>query len=130
MTEQQTFEMEEHELGKVEISPEVIEVVASIAATEVEGIAGMQGNFTTGVVERLGKRNPGKGIKVELLEESIVLDVYVVINYGVSIPVVGQQVQDNICQALRTMTSLEVSAANIHVAGIEFDSENVGNGDE
>lgn len=121
MTDQQTFEMEEHELGKVEISPEVIEVVSSIAAMEVEGVASMQGSFTTGVAERLGRHNPGKGVKVELLEEGVAVDVYVLVNYGVSILEVGQQIQDNICQALRTMTSLEVSAANIHVVGIQFE---------
>lgn len=47
---------EEHHLGKVEIAPEVIEVIAGIAASEVEGVAEMRGNFATGVVERFGKR--------------------------------------------------------------------------
>jgi uncharacterized alkaline shock family protein YloU len=42
--------------GKVEIAPEVIEVIAGIAASEVEGVASMRGNFATGVVERLGKK--------------------------------------------------------------------------
>ena len=55
-----------NDLGKVEIAPEVIEVIAGIAAAEVEGIAQMRGNFATGVVERLGKKNHGKGVKVEL----------------------------------------------------------------
>ena len=45
-------------LGKVEIAPEVIEVIAGIAASEVEGVSQMRGNFATGVVERLGKKNP------------------------------------------------------------------------
>ena len=58
-------------LGKVEIAPEVIEVIAGIAASEVEGVAQMRGNFAAGVVERLGKKNHGKGVKVELLEEGI-----------------------------------------------------------
>ena len=53
--------------GKVEIAPEVIEVIAGIAASEVEGVAQMRGNFATGVVERLGKKNHGKGVKVELI---------------------------------------------------------------
>lgn len=126
MADQQTYEMEEYDLGKVEISPEVIEVVASIAASEVEGVADMQGTFTSGVAERLGRRNPGKGVSVELLEDGIQLDVYVFVKYGVSIPAVGQQIQDHISQALRTMTSLEVSAANVHVVGIQFESNEEG----
>lgn len=123
MAEPQTFEMEEHDLGKVEISPEVIEVIASIAATEVEGVAAMRGSFATGVAERLGRRNHGKGVKVDLKEEGITIDVYVVLQYGVSIPEVGQKIQDNICQTLRTMTSLEISAANIHVVGVQFEQK-------
>lgn len=123
MAEQQTFEMEQHDLGKVEISPEVIEVIAGIAATEVNGVAAMRGSFTTGVAERLGRRNPGKGVKVELTEEGITIDVYVLLDFGVSIPEIGQKIQDNICQTLRQMTSLEVTAANVHVVGIQFEQK-------
>jgi uncharacterized alkaline shock family protein YloU len=132
VVEGQTFEMEAHESGKVEISPEVIEVIASIAATEVEGVSGMRGSFATGVAERLGKRNHGKGVKVDLKEEGITIDVYVLMNYGISIPEVAQKIQDNICQTLRTMTSLEVSAANIHVVGIQFEEtdKNIEDGEQ
>jgi uncharacterized alkaline shock family protein YloU len=69
---------ENNALGKVEIAPEVIEVIAGIAASEIEGVASMRGNFATGVVERLGKKNHGKGVKVDLTEEGIVIEVYCV----------------------------------------------------
>ena len=94
-------------LGKVEIAPEVIEVIAGIAAAEVEGVAAMRGNFATDVVEKLGKKNHGKGVKVELANEDIIVDLYVVMYFGVAIPVVAQKIQDNIRQALFTMTGLE-----------------------
>jgi uncharacterized alkaline shock family protein YloU len=55
----------------VEIAPEVIEVIAGIAASEVEGVAQMHGNFAAGVAERLGKKNHGKGVKVDLSESGI-----------------------------------------------------------
>ena len=69
MSENNILEMNagNNNLGKVEIAPEVIEVIAGIAASEVEGVAQMRGNFASGVVERLGKKNHGKGVKVELL---------------------------------------------------------------
>src|SRR3954447_23137104 len=110
--------------GKVEIAPEVIEVIAGIAASEVEGVAQMRGNFASGVVERLGKKNHGKGVKVELLDEGIKVDVYCVIKFGVSIPNVAQGIQDNIRQALFDMTALETAEINIHVVGIQFESSN------
>jgi uncharacterized alkaline shock family protein YloU len=63
---------EDTHLGKVEIAPEVIEVIAGIAASEVDGVAEMRGNFATGVVERFGKVNHGKGVKVDLSDDGII----------------------------------------------------------
>jgi uncharacterized alkaline shock family protein YloU len=110
-------------LGKVEIAPEVIEVIASIASSEVEGVASMRGNFASGVVERLGKKNHGKGVRVELTDEGIIVDVYVVMNFGVSIPTVAKNIQDSIRQTLDTMTALKVDEVNIHVVGVQFENQ-------
>ncbi|WP_100331524.1 Asp23/Gls24 family envelope stress response protein [Bacillus xiapuensis] len=110
-------------LGKIEIAPEVIEVIAGIAASEVEGVEKMRGSFAAGVVERLGKKNHGKGVRVELTEEGIKVDVYCIVAFGISIPVVAQKVQDNIRQALLNMTALEADEVNIHVVGIQFDTK-------
>ncbi|MEH7124469.1 Asp23/Gls24 family envelope stress response protein [Bacillus sp. JJ1532] len=110
-------------LGKIEIAPEVIEVIAGIAASEVEGVAQMRGNFATGVVERLGKKNHGKGVKVELSEDGIKVDVYCSMVFGISIPNVAQKIQDNIRQALLNMTALEAQEVNVHVVGIVFENQ-------
>jgi uncharacterized alkaline shock family protein YloU len=125
MSENHVLEMNQEQagLGKVEIAPEVIEVIAGIAASEVEGIAQMRGNFASGVVERLGKKNHGKGVKVELADEGIKVDVYCVMKFGVSIPTIAGHVQDNIRQALFNMTALEVNEVNIHVVGIQFENQ-------
>ncbi|MBN8190899.1 Asp23/Gls24 family envelope stress response protein [Bacillus sp. NTK074B] len=110
-------------LGKIEIAPEVIEVIAGIAASEVEGVSQMRGNFATGVVERLGKKNHGKGVKVELSEEGIVVDVYCIMKFGVAIPTVAQKIQDNIRQALLNMTALEADEVNVHIVGVQFENQ-------
>ncbi|MFY0757637.1 Asp23/Gls24 family envelope stress response protein [Metabacillus dongyingensis] len=125
MKENKLLEMthEETGLGKVEIAPEVIEVIAGIAASEVEGVAQMRGNFASGVVERLGKKNHGKGVKVDLSEDGITIDVYCVMMFGVSIPTVAQRIQDNTRQALYNMTALEINEINIHVVGIQFETK-------
>ncbi|MEK3808016.1 Asp23/Gls24 family envelope stress response protein [Metabacillus sp. SLBN-84] len=125
MKENRLLEMthEENGLGKVEIAPEVIEVIAGIAASEVEGVAQMRGNFASGVVERLGKKNHGKGVKVDLSEDGITIDVYCVMMFGVSIPTVAQRIQDNTRQALFNMTALEINEINIHVVGIQFETK-------
>lgn len=109
--------------GKVEIAPEVIEVIAGIAASEVEGVAGMRGNFATGVVERLGKKNHGKGVKVDISETGIKVEVYCTMKFGVSIPTVAQKIQDNIRQTLLNMTALEPEEVNIHIVGVQFENQ-------
>ncbi|WP_456278335.1 Asp23/Gls24 family envelope stress response protein [Bacillus sp. AK128] len=125
MSDNKVLEMNQEytSLGKVEIAPEVIEVIASIASSEVEGVASMRGNFASGVVERLGKKNHGKGVKVELTDEGITLDVYVTMNFGVSIPKVAKNIQDNVRQTLSTMTALEIDEVNIHVVGVQFENQ-------
>lgn len=124
MAEQSLVNMSENTgLGKVEIAPEVIEVIAGIAASEVEGLANMRGNFATGVVEKFGKKSHSKGVKVELTESGILVDVYVVLDFGVSIPDVAQKIQANIRQTLKTMTSLDISEVNVHVVGLQMEKE-------
>ena len=124
MEQNQTVDLESYDdgLGKVEIAPEVIEVITGIAASEVEGIAQMRGNFASGVVEKLGKKNHGKGVKVELNEDSIKIDVYCLVKFGVSIPKVAQEAQENIRQTLLNMTALEATEVNIHIVGIQFET--------
>ncbi|MCA0970128.1 Asp23/Gls24 family envelope stress response protein [Halobacillus litoralis] len=110
-------------LGNIEIAPEVIEVIAGIAVSEVAGVASMRGNFASGVVERLGKKNHGKGVKVELTEEGILIEAYVVMDYGISIPDTAQKIQDNTRQALKNMTALEIKEINVHVVGIQMEAK-------
>lgn len=107
-------------LGKVQIAPEVIEVITGIAASEVDGISSMRGSFATDVVERFGKKSHSKGVKVELTQNGVIIDLYVVLDFGVSIPKVAEKLQTNIRQTLKNMTALEVSEVNVHVVGIQM----------
>lgn len=123
MNENSMLEMSSASLGRVEIAPEVIEVIAGLAASEVEGVSSMRGNFASGMVERLGKKNHGKGVRVDLSEDAIKVDVFILVKFGVAIPKVAQNVQDNIRQALLTMTGLNLSEVNVHVVGVQFESK-------
>ncbi|MFQ3542819.1 Asp23/Gls24 family envelope stress response protein [Halobacillus rhizosphaerae] len=122
MTEKQLLNVTDGStLGNVEIAPEVIEVIAGIAVSEVAGVASMRGNFASGVVERLGKKNHGKGVKVELTEEGILIDAFVVMEYGISIPDTAKKIQDNTRQALKNMTALEIKEINVHIVGVQME---------
>lgn len=117
-------------LGKVEIAPDVIEIIAGIAASEVEGISSMRGSFASDVVERFGKKSHSKGVKVELTNQDIIIDLFVVIDFGVSIPKVAEKLQTNIRQTLKNMIALDVSEINVHVVGIQMEQEKSENNDE
>lgn len=125
MKEHHVLEMdgEKVSLGRVEISPEVIEVIASIATSEVAGVATMRGGFASGVAERLGRKNHGKGVKVDLANEGVNVDISVVIHYGVSMPEVARKIQDNVQQKLQAMTGVNIQAINVHIVGVEFEKE-------
>lgn len=110
-------------LGKIEISPEVIEVITGLAAAEVMGISAMRGSFASDVVERFGKKSHSKGVKVELTETGILIDLFVELNYGVSIPKVAEEAQTKIRQTINNMTALKIDEINVHVVGIQMDQE-------
>lgn len=113
---------EDTSLGTVEIAPEVIEIITGIAASEINGLSSMRGNFASGVVERFGKKSHGKGVKVDLTETGIMIDLYVVLDFGISIPQFAQELQTNIRQTIKSMTALEIAEINVHVVGIQMDS--------
>jgi len=111
------------ELGKIELAPEVIEVIAGIAVTEVEGVAATRGNLATGVAERFGKKVHSKGVKSSFSEDgAIIIDVYCSVKFGHSIPKVAKGVQSQIRQTIFDMTSIETSEVNVHITGVQFDN--------
>lgn len=111
------------DLGNIEVAPEVLEIIASIAATDIEGVASMRGNFASGVVERLGKKVHGKGVKTDLSEEGLMIDIFCVVNYGVSIPKTALKIQEQVRQTLHNMTSLQTQEVNVHITGVQFESQ-------
>ncbi|SEP73032.1 Asp23/Gls24 family envelope stress response protein [Piscibacillus halophilus] len=123
MEDKQLLNVSDDQLGKVEIAPEVIEVIAGIAANEVSGVANMRGNLASNVTERFGKKKHGKGVRVDLSENGIVIDVFTVLDYGVSIPTVAQKIQDSIRSTLKNMTALEILEINVHVVGVQIEDK-------
>ena len=105
-------------LGAIRIADEVVSIIAGLAATEVDGVAGMSGGLVGGIAEMLGRKNFAKGVKVEVGEKEAAADLYVIVKYGVRIPDVALAVQENVKQAIETMTGLSVVEVNVHVQGV------------
>ena len=113
-------------LGSIRIANEVVGIIAGLAATEVEGIAGMSGGVVGGIAEILGRRNLAKGVKVEVGEKEAAVDLFVIVDYGVRIPDVAWKVQQNVKRAIESMTGREVVEVNVHVQGVHFPQEEKG----
>ena len=105
------------------IADEVVSIIAGLAATEVNGIEGMSGGLVGGIAEMLGRKNFAKGVKVEVGEKEAAVDLYIIVKYGVRIPDVALSVQENVKQAIETMTGLSVVEVNVHVQGVGFPEE-------
>lgn len=106
------------------ISEDVIGIIAGLAASEVEGIAGMTLGFVDGINQFLGgNKKYSKGVKIELEGRKVTIDLFVNVKYGVRIPDIAYAAQNSVKSAVETMTGLEVAAVNINVQGITFDKK-------
>lgn len=106
--------------GKIRITDDVVAVIAGIAATEVEGVAGMSGGIVGDVAEILGRKNLTKGVKVEVGQIEAAMDLYVIMEYGYRIPEVAWNIQEKVKEAVESMTGLRVVEVNIHVQGVNI----------
>ena len=95
------------ELGNIHISEEVLAVIAAAAALEVEGVGGLAANLGTDLAELLGKKNLSRGIRLQVEEENVTVEVAILVKYGYTIPDVG----------------LTVAAVNVSVGGVVFEKE-------
>ncbi len=134
MSKEEKTKVEEATEAKVEekveiatnlnISEDVIGIIAGLAASEVEGIAGMQLGFVEGISQMLGSNKKySKGVKIELEGKKVTVDLFVTVKYGVRIPDVAWAAQTAVKNAVETMTGLEVAVVNINVQGITFEKE-------
>lgn len=109
--------------GSVKISNDVVAIIAGVAATEIEGVAGMSGGITGGITEMLGMKNLSKGVKVEVGNEEAAIDLFIVVEYGSKIADLGEKVQENVKSTVQTMTGLNVVEVNINIQGVNFSNE-------
>lgn len=112
---------EKDQIGEVQIADEVVAIIAGLAATEVEGVDSLAGNMSNELVGKLGMKNLSKGVKVDVTEEHVSVNISMNLKYGYSIPVVCEKVQDKVKSAIENMTGLTVLDVNIKIAGVNVE---------
>ena len=117
-----TYKIQELEgIGEVQIADEVVSIIAGLAATEVEGVASMAGNITNELVSKLGMKNLSKGVKIEIIDGVVTVDLTLNIEYGRNILETSKKVQEKVKSAIENMTGLTVLDVNVKIAGVNMD---------
>lgn len=120
MEERSTHKIyEEGNVGEVRIADDVVAVIAGLAAMEVEGVAALPGNVTADLVAKLGMKNLSRGIRIDMTDDSVSVDLTLILNYGYSIVNVAGKVQEKVKSAIETMTGITVKEVNVKVASVE-----------
>ena len=114
---------EEDNVGSVKIADDVVAMIAGIAATEVDGVAAMAGNVTNELMSKVGVKNLKKGVKVDVINKVVRVDLALIMEYGYNIPATSQKVQERVKNAIENMTGLEVSDVNIRIAGVNMQKD-------
>ncbi len=121
MDEKNTYLLQEDEnIGVVQIADDVVAMIASLATREVDGISAMAGNMTGEFMSKVGVKNMTKGVKVDIFEKNVDVDLAVTVDYGYNIPAVCQKVQAKVKTAIENMTGLNVADVNIRIAGVNM----------
>ena len=105
------------DLGVVRINNDAITTIASIAAMEVGGVKKMGGGLRKTILEIIHRKSFG-GVRVYSKDGEIKLVVSVIVEYGVDIPRVADEVQDSVKQAVEKMTGLVISEVDVVVEGV------------
>ena len=117
--------LNENPNGTVSFATEVVATIAGLAATEVDGVASMisPSSGLADMFSRKSNRNLTKGVRIDLEDNRVSVDVTITVDYGSPIPDVAKNIQENVKKAIETMSGLDVKNVDVHVTGISFERE-------
>ena len=104
----------------VNVAEEVVAIIAGLAATEVNGVSAMVGNITNELMSMVGMKKLNKGVKIDIVDRVVSVDLAVILDYGYNIPGICNKVQEKVKNAIETMTGLEVAEVNLRIAAINM----------
>lgn len=123
MPDNKEYITRQDETGSINISEDVIAIIALEAMAGVEGIGGISNAHGKDISELLSKKNAAKGVKVRVEDSVITIDTFIMLKYGYSVNDVASRIQNEVCDAIESMTGFSVSAVNVHIAGVTIGKE-------
>jgi len=112
----------ETEYGSIHMPVEVIARMAGIATTQCYGVVGMASrNRTDGLVNLLKKESLSKGVKVSISGEFMNIDLHIIVEYGVNVSAICENIVNNVKYNVETMTGLKVKKINVFVESMRVE---------
>lgn len=110
---------DETNVGEVQIADDVVAMIATLAAAEVDGVYPV-GNASNDLMSKVGVKKLTKGVRVDLQQNNVNVDLAINMDYGYNIPGTCQQVQNKVKTAIENMTGLVCNNVNIRIAGVNM----------
>ncbi len=108
------------EKGSINVSEEVIAIIAGSAISETDGVAGLSNTVGSEIYEFIGRKSVTKGIKVSFENGTVIIDATIMVHFGVTIAAIAEKLQAAVAAAVESMTGMS-PIVNVRVAGISFD---------
>jgi uncharacterized alkaline shock family protein YloU len=108
--------------GKTTIAPEVLITIARLTTLDIPGVSRMS-NIPSGV-NRLLNRRYGEGVRLDISNDSVSVDLFIILKNDINIRDVSRKVQFEVARAISDMVGMQVGRVNIHVEDIDYSQEN------
>ena len=112
------IEHDNSDLGEVQISNDVPAVISAMAAMEVDGVVAMAGNITAELVSKLGMKKLSKGVRVDVVDNTVMVDLSIILRINENIVTISKKVQDKVKTTVENMTGMEVANVNVNIASV------------
>lgn len=110
---------EDKDGNTVQISEDVIASIAAMCMKDVKGVCAVGSGMKNSLMETFGWEDLAKGVSVEVLEDGVIVDVVISVNFDKKIMEVSKEVQEKIQTTIKDMTDMDVIAVNVRVAGVK-----------
>ena len=111
--------MNKNNKGKVTYNKNILLSIINLATKEIAGVASLCDNFGSGL-KKMFSNNYTNGVKVEYGKNGVVVDVYINVYEGFSVPDIAYKVQENIKNGISSMLDVNIETINVHVQGVDF----------
>lgn len=110
----------EVEDGVVHIYDEVLKAIITTATTKINGVTGMSPGFVEEIIKGLGKKNHNRGIKISHKNQQMIIDLYVIVEYGTKIPDLSWDIQQSVKLTIDKILNIKTCKVNINIQGVQF----------